>query len=716
MNFAFQRRALLAAAMASAFASGGRAAPARARVEAVSDELYGTPVRDPYRWMENPSDPDWLPFLKSQNEATRAALDALPGRAALAGRIGALSGETVATAKVRATGSLLFFEQRPAGSNVFKLFVRESGKPDRALIDPSSMRTAQGHVSLDWWRPSFDGRHVAYGLSSAGSEASVLHVMDVASGDVLPERIAMTDSASPAWLADGSGFFYHQLTGERGKPTLYQNSQVRLHKLRTPPEQDPVVLKRGLDPAVAIEPVQWPGIATVPGSAWALGLVGDIRTERALYVSPLAALAEGQPKWRAVAGFDDLVTDVALMGDSLYLLSNRGAPRGRVLRVPAAEPDLARAVEVLPQGTAVVESLHEAADALYVRLMDGGVQRLLRVDRQGRVQPLALPFEGAVTRVFTSAATEGAHLLLAGWLHPAGIWKVDAQGGVTDTGLTPRPPVDLSPYEVQRGFATARDGTRVPWTLVARKGLPRDGANPTLVNAYGAYQAPSLPRYSAALLPFLDAGGVYVTAHVRGGGEYGREWHYAGRKATKPNTWRDFIDVCEALVAAKITSPAKLAISGTSAGGIAVGRAMTERPDLFAAIVANVGWMNPLRYMAEQNIADIDEWGPMVDAESFRVMQAMDSVQAVRDGTPYPAVLAITGATDPRVAPWHVAKFAARVQAASTSGRPVLLRVDFEAGHGIGSTRAQADALAADLYAFVLWRCGAKGFTPQSAA
>ncbi len=716
MSHLLQRRTVLAAAMASAFASGGHAAPVRARVDVVTDELFGTPVHDPYRWMENPADPDWLPFLKSQNEATRAALDALPGRAALASRIAALSGETVATARVQVAGPCLFYEQRPAGSNVFKLFVREAGKADRALIDPSSTRTAQGHVSLDWWRPSFDGRWIAYGLSSAGSEASVLHVMNVASGEVLPERIPMTDSASPAWLADGSGFFYHQLTGVRGTPTLYRDSQVRLHKLRTQPEQDPVVMKRGLDAAVAIEPLQWPAIVTVPGSAFALGLVGDIRTEKAVYLTPLAALAEGKPRWRAVAGFDDLVTDVALMGDTLYLQSNRGAPRGRVLRVPAAGPDLARAVEVLPQCAAVVESLHEAADALYVRLMDGGVQRLLRVDREGRVLPIALPFEGAVTRVFASPASEGAHLLLAGWLDPAGIWKVDAQGRVADTGLTPRPPLDLAPYEVQRGFAAARDGTRVPYTLVARKGLARDGANPTLVNAYGAYQISSLPRFNPALLPFLDAGGVYVTAHVRGGGEYGREWHYGGRKATKSNTWRDLIDVCETLVAAKLTAPAKLAISGTSAGGIAVGRAMTERPDLFAAVVTNVGWMNPLRYMAEQNIADIDEWGPIADAESFRVMQAMDSYQALREGTAYPALLAITGATDPRVAPWHVAKFAARVQAASTSGRPALLRVDFEAGHGIGSTRAQADALAADLYAFVLWRCGAKGQTPQAAA
>jgi len=216
------------------------------------------------------------------------------------------------------------------------------------------------------------------------------------------------------------------------------------------------------------------------------------------------------------------------------------------------------------------------------------------------------------------------------------------------------------------------------------------------------------------LLPFLDAGGVYCNANVRGGGEYGREWHKAGQKATKANTWRDLIAVCETLIAERITSPKHLAISGTSAGGITVGRALTERPDLFAAAISNVGWTNPIRYVAEQNVADIDEWGPIVDAQSFKVMYDMDAYQAIKPGTPYPAVLCITGATDPRVASWHVAKFAARLQAATSSRNPVLLRIDFDAGHGIGSTRTQSDALAADIYSFVLWRTGAKGFQPRA--
>ncbi|MGL4541008.1 MAG: prolyl oligopeptidase family serine peptidase, partial [Polymorphobacter sp.] len=322
------------------------------------------------------------------------------------------------------------------------------------------------------------------------------------------------------------------------------------------------------------------------------------------------------------------------------------------------------------------------------------------------------PFEGTVGGVFTSASRDGAHVLLSGWLQPSGIWQVDAGGQVRDTGINPRPPIDTTPYATRHGFATAMDGVQIPYTLIYRTGLQASGVNPTLVTGYGAYQSSATPYFSPTLLPFLDAGGVYCNANVRGGGEYGRQWHLAGKKATKANTWRDLIAVCETLIADKVTNPRQLAITGTSAGGITVGRAMTERPELFAAVVSNVGWTNPIRYSAEQNVSDIEEWGPIADAQSFEIMYAMDAYQAIRPGTPYPAVLAITGATDPRVAPWHVAKFAARLQAATSSRNPVLLRVDFDAGHGMGSTRRQSDALAADIYAFVLWRTGVAGFQP----
>lgn len=721
----FNRRAILAAGTAAlawtalplrgAWAQPARAVPPApvARVAPVNDDYYGTQVADRYRWMENPEDPEWLPFMRGQQAHTAAIIGAIPGRDALHRRISALTGDAAATAKVAAAGDLVFYEQRPAGADNFKLFVKAGAGAARVLIDPTTMGTAEAHVSMDWWQPSDDGRFLAYGLSASGSEASVLHVMEVASGRVLPERIEMTDFGIVSWLPDASGFFYHQLTGRRGDSSLYQNSQMKLHRLGSDSAADPVVLKAGLHPEVAIAPVQIPIVGLVPGSDQALALVADVRQEKAIYTSPAAALLAGRPAWRKVADFDDLVSSQALLGDRLYLLSNKDRPRGRVLVTSAAAPDLANAREVVPQGEAVIESLDAAKDGVIVTIMDGGPQRLGRIAPGGSgMTPIAMPFDGAVGGVFASPDQDGAYMLLTSWLRAPGIYRLGADGRLTDTGINPPPPIDVSPYETRRGFARAADGTRIPYTLIHKRGMRANGANPTLVSAYGAYQISSRPAFSPRIFAFLDAGGVYGVANVRGGGEYGREWHHAGMKATKPNSWRDLIAVCEALAAERVTSREHLAIIGGSAGGMTVGRAMTERPDLFAAVVNMVGWVNPLRYSAEQNVADIDEWGPIVDAESFRIMQAMDAYQAVTDGTRYPAVLCSTGVTDPRVAPWHMAKFAARLQAATASGEPVLLRVDFDAGHGIGSTRTQSDALYADAFAFVLWQTGAPGFQP----
>jgi prolyl oligopeptidase len=250
--------------------------------------------------------------------------------------------------------------------------------------------------------------------------------------------------------------------------------------------------------------------------------------------------------------------------------------------------------------------------------------------------------------------------------------------------------------------------------LIFKKGLKRDGKTPAWISAYGSYGSSAYtPSFAGKTLALIDAGFIVGYANVRGGGEYGREWHRAGQLANKPNTWRDLIAVCETICKDGWTAPERLAIGGRSAGGITVGRAMTERPDLFAAVIDGVGWSNPLRYVAEQNgYGEEPEWGAISDPAGYRALKSIDSYQAVKDGTRYPAVLLTTGVTDPRVAPFHVGKMTARLQKATSSGKPVLLRVDFDAGHGIGSTRAQQDREAVDTYAFLLWQTGVAGYQP----
>ncbi len=685
-----------------------------ARVQIVKDTYFGETLQDPYRWMENDKDPDWLPFLKGQNDHTRAVLNRIPGREALLKRIQQLSGDAAATRAVQRAGRKLFYEQRPADADNYKLFVRENGNT-RVLIDPTKLSAAgTGHFSLDWWNASAEGAHLVYGLSKDGSEDSVLHVMRVADGRDLPDTIPNTEAAHPEWLDDGTGFFYNQLTGVLGTPERYLDSVARFHELGTDPSSDPVIMKRGLTASVAYDRIQMPHVHTFSGARHVLLTLSDVRREMRVLIAPLADVLSGNAHWVPIADFGDEVTDVAIDGQDIYLLANKGSPRGRVLRTSVAAPSLTEAREAVPQSSRVIEGIGLAKEGLYLQLMDGGISRLQIMRHNGRVEEITLPFDGTISALETERTQEGALFALQGWLTPSDIWATDTLGHLNPTGLTPKPPIDVSSYETVRSFATAKDGKKIPYSLIYKKGLKLDGTTPAWISAYGSYGVPAYtPAFAGRTLALIDAGFIVGYANVRGGGEYGREWHKAGQLANKPNTWRDLIAVCEELCAKKYTAPARLAIGGRSAGGITVGRAMTERPELFAAVVDGVGWSNPLRYVAEQNgYGEEPEWGAISQESGYRALKSIDSYQAVRDGVRYPAVLLTTGVTDPRVAPFHVAKMTARLQAASTSGKPVLLRVDYDAGHGIGSTRAQQDQEAADTYAFLLWQTGVAGYQP----
>ena len=684
-----------------------------ARVQVVKDTYFGETLSDPYRWMENDKDPEWLPFLRGQNAHARAMLDAIPGRDRLQQRIAQLSGDAASTRAAQHAGGKLFFEQRPAGADNYKLFVREDGV-ERVLIDPTLLSDASGHLSLDWWEPSPNGSHVVYGLSKNGSEDSVLHVLHVADGRDLSERIANTEAASPQWLDDGSGFFYNQLTGAVDTPERYLDSQARFHQLGADPASDPILMKRGMDANVEYERIQMPVIRTFLGSEHALLTLADVRTEFRVLIAPLADVLTSQAHWLPVAGFEDEITDVAIDSGRLWLLANKGHPRGRILQTPIDSPTLAGATEAVPQGAVVIERFQRAMDGLYLDMMNGGISGLRRLGHDGRVTEISLPFEGTLRALACDPTAEGALFSYTGWLTPGDIWTVDAQGKVAATGLTPQPPIDVHAYETKRSFATARDGTRIPYTLIYRKGLKRDGRTPAWISAYGSYGLSAYtPSFAGKTLALIDAGFIVGYANVRGGGEYGREWHKAGQLVNKPHTWHDLIDVCAELCRDNYTAPSRLAIGGGSAGGITVGRAMEERPELFAAVVDRVGWSNPLRYVAEQNgYGEEPEWGAISQEAGYRALKSIDSYQHVRDGVAYPAVLLTTGVTDPRVGPFHVAKMAARLQASTSSHRPILLRVDFDAGHGIGSTRAQQDREALDTYAFLLWQTGVQGHQP----
>src|ERR1700736_1590861 len=413
MKIGFDRRQFLAGSAGalsmtllprSLWAASGTAVPPApvARIDVVHDTYFGESLSDPYRWMENAKDPEWLPFLKGQNNHARAVLDALPTRAPLLKRVRQLSGDTVATSRVQRAGGLTFFTQRPLGADNFKLFVRQGAADhDRVLVDPTKASGANSHVSLDWWRASPDGRHLVYGLSKDGSEDSTLHVLVVADGTDLPERIANTQAANPQWLDDGSGFFYNQLTGAVDTPERNLDSQARFHRLGTDPGTDPVLMKRGLVAGIDYDKIQAPYIATYPGSSYAVLLLSDVRPEARGYIAPLADAIAGRARWTPFASFEDEVTDVDLDGEDLYLLVNKGTPRGRLVKTSAAAPNLATAAVIVPQGPFVIDTVSRAHDGLYVKIMDGGISRLQKLGLDGRLTDIALPFDGAIGSVYT---------------------------------------------------------------------------------------------------------------------------------------------------------------------------------------------------------------------------------------------------------------------------------------------------------------------------
>lgn len=696
--------------LALVLASSALAAPPPAPVEPVTDDYYGTKITDPYRWMESGKDPRWMPWLKAQADATKATFDTIPGREQFLKDAEALSGAVTTVQKIVQAGDHRLIQRRNAGAQDSVLYVQTGKAAERVLVDPA--KTAGGNQVIDWWQASPNGRYVAVGLSKRGSEASILHVIETATGQLLPDRIPNTDFGIFGWLPDESGFSYLTFVGEKGTPSYYVNNSTRLHRLESS-GADPVLIDRARPP-VPLTADQFHGVFIAPDSDTALLGVWDGRSERAVYRADRTSVVAGKPSWTRVADFDDLIVDVSLSGDALWLVSRKADSNGRLLLTSAKAPNLAGARTIAIPGNPVIESITATKSGAILKTLEAGKSGLWRIGTDGRAERIVLPVSGTVRWVETDLASDGGFVSLGGWFAPAQAYRLDGDK-LVDLGLV-QPPAALDPskYEARELTATARDGTRVPYVVLARKGMAANGRNPLIIEAYGSYGYSMTPAYRSQMIPFLDRGGVYVEASVRGGGEFGRKWHYAGKAEIKANTWRDAIDVAETLVKTRLTSPAHMTILGTSAGGVMVGQAVNERPDLFSGAVANVGFMNPIRYVSEQNFADIQEWGgPITDARTFKIMYDLDPYEHIKAGTRYPATLVVSGINDPRAATFHGAKYAARMAASTTSGEPVLLRIDFDAGHGIGSTRTQLDQVWTDIFSFALWQAGRSEFAPK---
>ena len=708
--------AVMAGTSVSPFRAWAEAAPPVARVAPVTETLFGTPVTDRYRWMEAEG-PEWTAYVQGQGAYARRVLDAIPGRDALQQAVERYTSAVVSVASSQVGGGLIFTEVRPAGADTFKLYVRDGleGR-DRLLIDPDAYASGASHASLDWWAASPDGSHVVFGTSPGGSENSTARILVTATGSLLPERIDRTENASPSWAPDGGSFFYNRLQPGTAPDSTdkYKLSASWRHRLNSDLAGDVKVLAKSSSPVVPVADTDFPIVEATPGSTLAIGaIVSGVQNEQALYATPLSEAVSGAPTWRPICSATDKVTGAAVRGEDIYLLTHQDAPHYKIIRTSAASPTVADAITVVPESSSVIRGLAAARDGLYIQDLNAGLGGLRRLGPDGRMTTIGLPFEGSVDGLYADTLHDGAWFFLQGWVRPTVLCHVGLDGRVVQTDIAPKPPIDVHAYTSEEVFATAKDGTRVPLSIVYRRGLKRDGSAPLLLEAYGAYGVTTDPAFLARWLPLLDLGGVFAVAHVRGGGELGEDWHLAGQKLTKPNTWRDMIAAAEHLIAERYTSSSKLAVLGGSAGGITVGRFLTERPDLAAVVISQVGVSNAMRSEFSPNgPPNIPEFGTVTEPQGFKALYAMDAYQHVRDGTRYPSVMLTTGLNDPRVSSWEPTKMTARLQAASASKTPVLLRVEADAGHGIGSTRSQRDRETADILAFMLWRTGDRRFQP----
>jgi prolyl oligopeptidase len=714
---------LLVAAAQSAKTPDADGAPPVAAVRPVTDEYFGVKVADPYRYMENLKDPEVAAWFKGQNDYTRAVLARISGRAALLARMKTL--DESAPARVsdlrRLPGDRYFYQKRLASEDLARLYVRDGlNGEEKLLVDPAKFAAAGGpHFAISYYNPSLDGRYVVVGVSPAGSEDAVMHVIEVASGAETGDVIDRAQFGSPAWLPDGHSFVYNRLQKlePNAAPTdRYLKSRTYLHVLGTDAAKDALVFGDGV-PSVKIDPADIPFAGIVPGSPYALGIIAHgVRNEITAYEAPIESLSGPNTPWKLICDVDDDITSFDAHGDDLYLLSHLQASRFKVLHTQLSKPDVAHADVVVPAGQAVIRAIAAASDALYVQELDGGIGHLVRVVYgESKAEEVALPFQGTVTLSATDQRVPGALLDMTSWIKASKIYAYDPTSKqVSDTKLQPAGPFDepgdLESIEVK---AKSYDGTLIPLSIIYKKGLKLDGSNPTLLDGYGAYGISEDPFFDPRLIAWFERGGVFAVGHIRGGGEYGEDWHLAGKLLTKPNTWKDFIACAQYLVDQKYTSPAHLAIEGGSAGGITIGRSITERPDLFAAAIDAVPMSDVVRTEFTPNgPPNIPEFGTVKSEDGFKGLYEMSAYHHVKDGTPYPAVMVTTGFNDPRVISWEPGKMAARLEAATSSGKPILLRVDYEAGHGFGSTKTQRETELTDEMSFVLWQFGVPEFQP----
>jgi prolyl oligopeptidase len=705
------RHATLVAALAAAFVSF--AAPASAQTCAAggtplnypvakkldqTDDYHGTRVADPYRWLEDANSAETKAWVDAENQVTQAYLAQIPQREAIRQRLTELWNYERYSVPYK-EGGRYFFSRNNGLQNQSVLYTMKSLKDTpRLLLDPNTLAT-DGTVALAGLAVSPDGKLLAYSTAASGSDWNEIRVRDVDTGKDLEDHIQWVKFSNTAWTRDGKGFFYSRYDEPKEATKLADVNyfqKLYFHKLGTPQSADVLVYDRP-------DEKEWGFHAetTDDGRFLLIQATKGTAHKYRIFYKDLS-----KPDSKVVAlidNFDAAYDFIDNVGSVFYFSTDRNAPRQRIVAIDVSKPQEGNWKTIVPESQQTLQSVHMVNNQLVAEYLADARSVVKVFDLKGKaVREIALPGIGSVSGFGGKRGDSETFFSFTGFTTPTTIYRLDMKSGASTVFRKPDVKFNPADYETRQQFYTSRDGTKVPMFITSKKGLKLDGSNPTYLYGYGGFNISMTPGFSPANLAWMEMGGVYVVANLRGGGEYGEAWHEAGTKLKKQNVFDDFIGAAEWLVNNKVTSPAKLAIGGGSNGGLLVGAAMTQRPELFGAAIPQVGVMDMLRFHKFTiGWAWTSDYGSSENPEEFKALVKYSPLHNLKPGTCYPATMITTADHDDRVVPAHSFKFAATAQAAQTGANPVIIRIDTKAGHGAGKPTSKQIEEVADRWGFL---------------